>query len=113
MKVKREPKRGDRCEHAVTDRDTLRKSRDCDVRHLEGRPPGLLVVRLYEGKASLLCSRHCMQHEAPNVRRQKPRRVDAVAMAMPLAEMIDINHRRIAEIDVEIERYFAVMPEGI
>lgn len=73
----REPKAGDRCEHAQYNPTTYRRSRDCQVLHLQGKPPGQLVVRRDQGKSVLVCSKHAEKMEMASVRKQKPRKADA------------------------------------
>jgi hypothetical protein len=54
----RNPKKGDRCEFAVFNRDKLRKERVRDIRHLEGVPPGLLMPVKQDRETVLMCSAH-------------------------------------------------------
>lgn len=73
----REPKAGDRCEHAQYNPLTYRRSRDCQVMHLQGKPPGQLIVRRDQGQSVLVCTKHAEGMALVSVRKQKPRKVDA------------------------------------
>ena len=72
----REPKKGDRCEFARWDSKLSRNIRECSVRHMEGKPPGQLAVRLHDGKSVLVCFAHAMEL-GPTVRKQRRAKVRA------------------------------------
>ena len=73
----RSPKHLDKCEHAFFDPVRRTFVRDCPVQHLAGKPPGMLVARVKEGKTALVCTEHARHLMAPNIRKQKARKVDA------------------------------------
>ncbi len=57
----RNPKRGDRCEYAVMNPKTYRKDRICEIRHLEGAPPGLLMAVKQGRESVLVCNLHAQE----------------------------------------------------
>lgn len=67
----REPKYGNRCEHAAWNQARYQNERTCPVRHLTGTPPGQLVARVQDGKTVLLCAKHAQDYSAPSVRKQR------------------------------------------
>lgn len=72
----RTPKKGDRCEFAQFSQKTYRRERLCEVRHLEGAPPGQLIPVKVKGGTDLMCSKHAPEFGL-SVRKQKPKQVDA------------------------------------
>lgn len=56
----RNPKFGDRCEYAVFNQKTMRKKRVCEVRHLQGTPPGLLMPLKQDRETVLMCNQHAL-----------------------------------------------------
>lgn len=71
----RTPKKGDRCEHAEFSHKTYKRERTCEVRHLEGTPPGQLVSVKMQSGTALMCSKRAPAF-GETVRRQKPKKTD-------------------------------------
>lgn len=73
----RQPKKGDRCEFAVFSHVTYKRERPCNVRHLEGTPPGQLMPVRNNGQHTLLCSTHNQSYGSTAVRKQRPKKTDS------------------------------------
>jgi len=71
----RTPKKGDRCEHAEFSQKTYRRERTCEVRHLEGTPPGQLVPVKAQQGVQLMCSKHAPLFGG-SARKQRPKKIN-------------------------------------
>ena len=118
--MSRTPKRGDRCEYSEWSSKTMKRERICNVRHLEGRPPGQIVACKQGREHVLFCAAHAMKASSYTgpirgkaVKKQKPGPLDAIQEDLTKAceDSIALQHKYLKFAAAEDEYYVPPMPE--